>query len=60
MKTKKVEKTVPRHPMEGLIRSERLPHIWCAGCGIGTVFGSVIAAIQKSGYDLDKDRKSVV
>jgi 2-oxoglutarate ferredoxin oxidoreductase subunit beta len=40
--------------MEELIRSERLPHIWCAGCGIGTVFGSVMAAIQKSGYDLDK------
>jgi 2-oxoglutarate ferredoxin oxidoreductase subunit beta len=54
MKTKKAEKTVPEHPMEGLIRSERLPHIWCAGCGIGTVFGSVIGAIQKSGYDLDK------
>jgi 2-oxoglutarate ferredoxin oxidoreductase subunit beta len=54
MKTKKVEKTVPGHPMEELIRSERLPHIWCAGCGIGTVFGSVMAAIQKSGYDLDK------
>ncbi len=54
MKTKKAKKTVPEHPMEGLIRSERLPHIWCAGCGIGTVFGAVMAAIQKSGYDLDK------
>jgi len=54
MKTKKAEKTVPRHPMEELIWSERLPHIWCAGCGIGTVFGSVMAAIQKSGYDLNK------
>ena len=54
MKTKKPGKTVPEHPMEELIRSERLPHIWCAGCGIGTVFGSVMAAIQKSGYDLDK------
>jgi 2-oxoglutarate ferredoxin oxidoreductase subunit beta len=54
MKKKKAEKSMPRHPMEELIRSERLPHIWCAGCGIGTVFGSVMAAIQKSGYDLDK------
>jgi 2-oxoglutarate ferredoxin oxidoreductase subunit beta len=54
MKTKKAENAVPEHPMEGLIRSERLPHIWCAGCGIGTVFGSLIAAIQKSGYDLNK------
>ena len=54
MKTKKAGKNVPGHPMEELIRTERLPHIWCAGCGIGTVFGSVMAAIQKSGYDLDK------
>ena len=54
MKTKKAKKNVPGHPMEDLIRSERLPHIWCAGCGIGTVFGSVMAAIQKSGNDLDK------
>jgi len=54
MKKKKIQKTVPPHPMEELIRTERLPHIWCAGCGIGTVFGSVMAAIQKSGHDLDK------
>jgi len=54
MKKKRIDKSLPPHPMEELIRSERLPHIWCAGCGIGTVFGSVMAAIQKSGYDLDK------
>jgi 2-oxoglutarate ferredoxin oxidoreductase subunit beta len=55
MKTiKKAKKNLPPHPMENLLRSERLPHIWCPGCGIGTVFGSVMAAIQKSSYDLDK------
>jgi 2-oxoglutarate ferredoxin oxidoreductase subunit beta len=54
MKNKKAKKALPPHPMEGLLRSERLPHIWCAGCGIGTVFSSVMAAIQKSGYDPDK------
>lgn len=55
MKTsKKSKETLPQHPLEGLLRSERLPHMWCAGCGIGTVLGSVIAAIQKSGYDPDK------
>jgi len=55
MKTsKKAKETLPQHPLEGLLRSERLPHMWCAGCGIGTVLGSVIAAIQKSGYDPDK------
>ena len=54
MKTKKIKKTLPPHPMEALLRSERLPHMWCPGCGIGTVFSSLIAAVQKSGYDPDK------
>ena len=54
MTNKKATKALPPHPMEALLRSERLPHIWCAGCGIGTVFSSVIAAVQKSGYDPDK------
>lgn len=54
MTTRKAEKTLPPHPMEALLRSERLPHIWCSGCGIGTVFSSVIAAVQKSGYDQDR------
>jgi 2-oxoglutarate ferredoxin oxidoreductase subunit beta len=51
---KKAAAVVPPHPMEQLLRSERLPHIWCSGCGIGTVFGSVMAAVMKSGHDLDK------
>jgi len=54
MTNKKAKKALPPHPMESLLRSERLPHIWCAGCGIGTVFSSVIAAVQKSGFDPDK------
>jgi 2-oxoglutarate ferredoxin oxidoreductase subunit beta len=54
MTTKKAQKPLPPHPMEALLRSERLPHIWCSGCGIGTVLGSVMAAVQKSGYDPDK------
>ena len=24
------------HPMDSLLRGERLPHIWCQGCGLGT------------------------
>ena len=43
----------PLHPMETLLRTERLPHIWCSGCGIGIVFGSILGAIQKTGYDPD-------
>lgn len=40
--------------MDDLLRIERIPHIWCPGCGIGTVFSGVIAAIQKSGRDLNQ------
>ncbi len=38
-----------RHPHDDLLRTERIPHIWCSGCGIGIVFGSLMAAITKSG-----------
>ena len=41
------------HPHDPLLRTDRIPHIWCSGCGIGTVFGCVLTAIQKSGFPLD-------
>jgi 2-oxoglutarate/2-oxoacid ferredoxin oxidoreductase subunit beta len=46
------------HPMDVLLRGERLPHIWCQGCGLGTALTTFIAALQwleeKRGWDLDK------
>ncbi|MFH1851309.1 MAG: thiamine pyrophosphate-dependent enzyme [Candidatus Neomarinimicrobiota bacterium] len=42
------------HPMEHFLRTERLPHIWCASCGIGTVLTAYITALQKSGLDQKK------
>jgi len=54
MTTRKTPKEPPIHPKDALLRVERIPHIWCPGCGIGTVFGAVMAAIQKSGHDLDQ------
>ena len=54
MTTRKNPKQPPVHPKDALLRVERIPHIWCPGCGIGTVFGAVMAAIQKSGHDLDQ------
>ncbi|MFO8058719.1 MAG: 2-oxoacid:ferredoxin oxidoreductase subunit beta [bacterium] len=50
-KKQKSQKT--KHPSDELIRTDRMPHIWCPGCGIGTVFGCVINAIQKSGIPYD-------
>ncbi len=36
------------------LRVQHLPHIWCVGCGHGTVLGAVIRAMQKSGIDQDR------
>jgi 2-oxoglutarate ferredoxin oxidoreductase subunit beta len=42
------------NPAEDYLRTDRFPHIWCSGCGIGTVVRSFIEALQKSKVDLDK------
>jgi 2-oxoglutarate ferredoxin oxidoreductase subunit beta len=42
----------PEHPLDDLIRTDRIPHIWCPGCGIGTVFSSSLIAMKTSGLDL--------
>ena len=46
------------HPMDDLLRGERLPHIWCQGCGLGTALTSFISSLQwlekNQGWDLDK------
>jgi len=34
------------HPMDDLLRGERLPHIWCQGCGLGTALTTFISALQ--------------
>ncbi len=43
-----------KHPLDPILRTERIPHIWCPGCGIGTAFSSCLIALQSSGIDLDK------
>jgi len=45
---------VPEHPSAPLLRMERLPHVWCPGCGIGTVVKCFATALERSGLDLDK------
>jgi len=42
------------NPMAEFLRMERMPHIWCPGCGIGTVVTSFAEAIKAGGYDMDK------
>jgi 2-oxoglutarate ferredoxin oxidoreductase subunit beta len=40
--------------VEDCLRQERLPHIWCPGCALGTVVQAFLSAVIKSGADLDK------
>ena len=35
-------------------RQDNLPHIWCPGCGHGTVTGAVVRAIERLGLDKNK------
>ena len=51
---KKAGKERAAHPLDDLVRKDRMPHIWCPGCGIGTVFSACLTAIQSSGIDQDK------
>ena len=43
-----------RHPLDDLIRTDRMPHIWCPGCGIGIVMRCYAQAILDSGIRADK------
>lgn len=47
-----VKKQPPGHPLDDILRTDRIPHIWCPGCGIGTAFSSCLLAIKKSEIDL--------
>ncbi len=42
-------KTRGIHPLEDLVRMDRIPHIWCPGCGTGSVFASCLTAMKQSG-----------
>jgi 2-oxoglutarate ferredoxin oxidoreductase subunit beta len=37
-----------------LLRTERFPHVWCPGCGIGTVVKCFASALENKQVDLDK------
>jgi 2-oxoglutarate ferredoxin oxidoreductase subunit beta len=42
------------NPVEPLLRSERMPHIWCPGCGIGTTVNCFARALFEARMNLDK------
>jgi 2-oxoglutarate ferredoxin oxidoreductase subunit beta len=46
--------TQPPNPVEPFLRMDRMPHIWCPGCGIGTTVNCFTRALLESKADLDK------
>lgn len=47
------EIVVEEHPNDDILRDERIPHIWCAGCGLGTVIKAFGEAVRESPKTLD-------
>jgi 2-oxoglutarate ferredoxin oxidoreductase subunit beta len=43
---------------EYLRHHKRFPHVWCAGCGLGIVMGSILRSVQK--LELNQDDVAVV
>lgn len=42
-------KQMTEHPMEKWLREDRLPHIWCPGCGIGSMLSAYLRALENVG-----------
>ena len=56
MKEAQAVKEAPKkedHPMEKILRMDRIPHIWCSTCGIGTAVTSFATALEKAKIPLD-------
>ena len=52
------EREMKEHPMEGLLRMDRMPHIWCSTCGLGTTVTALASAIKQ--LELDTNKLAVV
>ncbi len=42
------------HGLSEYLRMDRLPHIWCEGCGLGILLQAYVEALRETGMDLDK------
>jgi 2-oxoglutarate ferredoxin oxidoreductase subunit beta len=49
-----IQKFKAESPMSGVLRMNRMPHIWCPGCGIGSEVNAFAEAIKRSGIDPKK------
>ncbi|MDJ0806908.1 MAG: thiamine pyrophosphate-dependent enzyme [Gammaproteobacteria bacterium] len=46
------------HPLDPELREGRIPHIWCPGCGIGSVMQAFLEAVDT--FQLERNRLAVV
>jgi 2-oxoglutarate ferredoxin oxidoreductase subunit beta len=54
MSTIAVPPQTEEHPMENILRMDRIPHIWCPTCGLGTTVTALAAALEQSKVDTNK------
>src|SRR3989304_5375705 len=47
------EIVVDGHPLDSLLRSDRLPHIWCPGCGLGPAMACLTKSMEESGVPIE-------
>ena len=45
---------IANYSIEKYLRQDRLPHIWCPGCGIGIAVGCFLRAIDRASINPDK------
>ncbi len=42
------------HGLSEYLRMDRLPHIWCEGCGLGIILRAYVEALRETEMDLNK------
>jgi 2-oxoglutarate ferredoxin oxidoreductase subunit beta len=48
------------HPLDKYLRTDRLPHIWCPGCGLGMILQSFLWAVDELVSQGKIDRNKIV
>lgn len=46
--------STPVNPVNQYLRTDRMPHIWCSGCGLGTTVNCFVRATEGCGIPLDQ------
>ncbi|MCW3981618.1 MAG: thiamine pyrophosphate-dependent enzyme [Candidatus Bathyarchaeota archaeon] len=54
MNEQRIAEKSEQHPIEKWLRSERMPHMWCAGCGVGPTLYAWIRALDRVGIPREK------